>query len=397
VHTITSLALVDGYTQIVLDLALVHSYDSASVAINANVAPATEGATKSEILGSGDGTAAWQSFTLKQPPLTYVSAATPSGTASTLTVRVNGAAWTEVPWLVAQGSAAQVFATAVDENGNTVVAFGDGIDGGARLPSGQNNITATYRQGLGSEGNVASGRITTLLTRPAGLQAVINPVAASGGGDPESLDSARLNAPMKVRALDRIVALEDVGDFARASAAIAKAEAVWAWNGRRQVACVTVAGAAGAAIDPASSLFINLVAAMNAASDGTAPIVLCSYVPRVFTVGATLTVDPSLDADAVVAAAKDALHAAFGFDARSFMQPVHASEVIALLQGVAGVIALTLDALAITGANGASASATSATAADGLRAQPPQLTGGVLVGAELLTVDTGPLPAVVHT
>ncbi|MFD1561246.1 putative baseplate assembly protein [Paraburkholderia silviterrae] len=395
VRTIASLALVDGYTQIGLDLQLTHSYAPATVAINANVASATEGATKSEILGSGSGAATWQRFTLKQPPLTYVSASTPSGTASTLTVRVNGAAWSEVPWLVEQGSAARVFTTFIDASGNTVVEFGDGVDGGARLPSGTNNVTATYRQGIGSEGNVAAGRISTLLTRPAGLQSVINPVAAAGGGDPETLDSARLNAPIRVRALDRIVTLEDVGDFARASAAIAKAQAVWAWDGRRQVACVTVAGAQGAALDPASTPFANLLAAMLAASDGTFPIALCAYVPRVFTVGATLSVDPSLDADAVVAAARSALRAAFGFDARSFMQPVHASEVIAVLQNVPGVIALTLDALDTPGS--ASVSATSPSAGDALIARPPQLTGGALAGAELLMIDTGPLPAVVHT
>ncbi|QBR01439.1 putative baseplate assembly protein [Paraburkholderia pallida] len=395
VRTIASLALVDGYTQIGLNLQLTHSYAPATVAINANVASATEGATKSEILGSGSGAATWQRFTLKQPPLTYVSASTPSGTASTLTVRVNGAAWSEVPWLVEQGPSARVFTTFIDASGNTVVEFGDGVDGGARLPSGTNNVTATYRQGIGSEGNVAAGRISTLLTRPAGLQSVINPVAATGGGDPETLDSARLNAPIRVRALDRIVTLEDVGDFARASAAIAKAQAVWAWDGRRQVACVTVAGAQGAALDPASTPFANLLAAMLAASDGTIPIALCTYVPRVFTVGATLTVDPSLDADAVVDAAKCALRAAFGFDARSFMQPVYASEVIAVLQNVPGVIALTLDALDTPGS--ASVSATSPSAGDALIAKPPQLSGGALAGAELLTIDTGPLPAVVHT
>ena len=296
-----------------------------------------------------------------------------------------------------------MFAISVDASGNTLVQFGDGTDSGARLPSGQNNVTATYRQGLGSEGNVDTGRITTLLTRPTGLQGVINPVAASGGGDPETLDSGRLNAPMNVRALDRIVTLEDVGDFARASAAIAKAEAVWAWDGRSRVACVTVAGAAGATLDPSSAQFGNLVAAMQAASDGTVPIALCTYVPRVFTVGATLTVDPTLDADAVVAAAKCALRAAFGFDARSFMQPVFASEVIATLQAVPGVIALRLDALRVTGAGAGAGAATSvltcepAAAKCALRALPPQLQGGALTGAELLTLDTGFLPAVVHS
>jgi uncharacterized phage protein gp47/JayE len=392
VRTIAAVALVDGYTQITLDLDLGHEYDPASVTINANIAPATQGAAKSEILGSGDGTAAYQQFALKQPPLTYVSAATPSGVASTLQVRVNGIAWQEAPWLAGEGPTQPVYVTFTDEQGNTIVEFGDGAENGARLPSGQNNVTATYRQGIGSAGNVAAGQITTLLTRPLGVQSVINPVAASGGGDPETIDAARRNVPTTTRALDRIVALEDVGDFARASASIAKAEAVWAWDGRRHVACVTVAAPGGAAVDPTSTQYRHLISAMRAASDGTFPIVLCSYVPRSFALGATLTTDPSRDADAVVAAAKDALRAAFGFDARDFMQPVFQSEIFAVLQAVPGVTAATIEMFRFSDASAADPMVSP----NPLPANPPVLFAGALVGAELLTLEPGLLPAVVH-
>lgn len=392
VRTISTVALADGYTRITLARDLDHRYDPASVTINANVAPATHGAGKSEILGSGDGTAAYQQFALKQPPLTYVSAATPSGVASTLQVRVNGIAWQEALWLAGQGPTRPVYTTFIDAQGNTIVEFGDGTENGARLPSGQNNVTATYRQGVGSPGNVGAGQITTLLTRPLGVQAVINPVAASGGGDPESIDAARINVPTTTRALDRIVALEDAGDFARASAAIAKARAVWAWDGRRHVACVTVAASGGAAVDPASAQYRNLIGAMLAACDGTFPIVLCSYVPRSFTLGAVLTVDPSRDADAVVAAARDALRAAFGFDARDFMQPVFESEIFAVLQAVPGVVAATIERFRFSDA----AATDPAVSSRPLGADPPVLIGGVLVGAQLLTLEPGLLPGVVH-
>jgi hypothetical protein len=392
VRTIAAVALVDGYTKISLDLDLGQEYDPASVTINANVAPATHGATKSEILGSGNGAATYQQFALKQPPLTYVSAATPSGVASTLQVRVNGVQWQEAQWLASEGPTQPVYMTFIDEQGNAIVQFGDGAENGARLPSGQNNVTATYRQGIGSAGNVEPGQITTLLTRPLGVQGVINPVAASGGGDPETIDAARRNVPTTTRALDRIVALEDVGDFARASASIAKAEAVWAWDGRRHVACVTVAAPGGAAVDPTSAQYRNLINAMLAASDGTFPIVPCSYVPRTFTLGATLTVDPSLDADAVVAAAKDALRAAFGFDARDFMQPVFQSEIFAVLQAVPGVIAATIDTFRLSDAPAADPTLPPKP----LTADPPVLVGSTLVGAQLLTLEPGLLPGVVH-
>ena len=291
VRSIVGLSLADGYTTIALDRNLDRSYDRPSVTLNANIAPATHGETKSEILGSGDGGASYQRFYLKQPPLTYVSAAAPTGVASTLEVHVNGALWQEAPWLAGAGPTDHVYATSVDERSNVVVQFGDGAENGARLATGQNNVRAKYRQGIGATGNVRAGQITTLLTRPTGVQGVINPIAATGGGDPETINSARRNVPTTTRALDRIVSLEDAGDFARASASVAKSEAVWAWDGRRQVACVTVAGPAGAGIDAGDAAFDKLIKAMRAASDGSFPIVLCSYRPRTFTLGATLTVD----------------------------------------------------------------------------------------------------------
>ena len=63
--------------------------------LNANVARATHGETKAEVLGSGDGSKAFQKFVLKQKPLTYVSAATPTGLETTLKVRVNDVLWEE--------------------------------------------------------------------------------------------------------------------------------------------------------------------------------------------------------------------------------------------------------------------------------------------------------------
>jgi hypothetical protein len=393
---ITGVALVGGLTRLTLDRNLEHRYDPASVTLNANVALATHGQARSEILGSGDGAASYQRFVLKQPPLTWVSAATPSGIASTLEVRVNGVAWREVPWLAGQGAAERVYTTQVDENGNTVVLTGDGVENGARLPSGQANVTARYRSGLGSAGNLRAGQISTLLTRPQGVQAVMNPLPASGGGDPEAIDAARRNVPVTTRALDRIVTLEDVGDFARANAAVAKSRAVWAWNGFRQVACVTVAGPAGAAIDPDGRSFANLLAAMRAAGDGSFPIVLLAHVPRTFTVGATLVVDPALDADAVVEAARDALRNAFSFDARDFLQPVYRSEVYAVLQAVPGVVALTVDRFRYADAMSAPAPPPASVSVDRLVAEPPTLGAQGLMGAQLLTLEAGVLPHVVH-
>ena len=384
---IAGLSLVDGYTVVTFDPELTGTYVRSTVTLDANVAPATHGVTTTEILGSGDASQTFQRFPLKQPPLTYVSAATPSGAASTLVVRVNGVAWTEVGWLYGSGPGDQVYTVLAGADGSTYVQFGDGVTGA--LPgSGTNNIQATYRYGTGSAGLARAGQISTLLSRPLGLKAVTNLLVASGASDPETIDQARPNAPSSVMTIDRIVSLEDVGDFAAATAGIAKAAVNWVWDGSRYVACVTVAGPGGAAVAPGTAQYTNLLAAMLSASDGTLPVTLCSYMPVTFTVAAAITPDPALIAADVLTAVKAALAATFSFDSRAFGQPVFSSEVIATVQGVPGVVAMTLNGFNYSGT-------VPATPLDPLPASAPTLGVQGLVGAELLTLQPGPLPQVV--
>ncbi|UUZ53292.1 hypothetical protein LP419_31085 [Massilia sp. H-1] len=58
---------------------LAYKFKRSTVRIRANVVRATHGETRREVLGSGDAAKALQTFTLKQAPLTYVSASTVSG------------------------------------------------------------------------------------------------------------------------------------------------------------------------------------------------------------------------------------------------------------------------------------------------------------------------------
>jgi predicted phage baseplate assembly protein len=351
------------------------------------VAPATHGESVSEILGSGDASQTFQRFPLSQSPLTYVSAPTASGAASTLAVQIDGVTWTEVDWLYGSGPTDRVYAVLTGSDGRTYVQFGDGVTG-ARPGSGANNIVAVYRYGTGSAGLVRPGQLSTLLSRPLGLKSVTNPLASSGAADPENVDQARPNAPMTVKTIERIVSLEDVGDFAATSAGVTKATASWVWDGTRYVACVTAAGPGGAPVVPGSLQYTSLLGAMVAATDGTLPITLCPYVSVTFTVGVTVTADPTLVGTVVLAAVKAALAAQFSFDARNFGQPVFASEVIATVQDVPGVLAMTLDALAPSGS-------TPGPPAGALSAAAPTLGAQGLIGADLLTVEPGLLPGVV--
>jgi hypothetical protein len=93
------------HTSLVLTKDLDHYYKRDSVAIYANMAHATHGETRNEVLGSGDGSQALQEFPLRQFPLTYLPAPTPQGAESTLKIRVNDILWHESESLVEMGQA----------------------------------------------------------------------------------------------------------------------------------------------------------------------------------------------------------------------------------------------------------------------------------------------------
>ncbi len=324
------------HTQLTLRAPLQHVYARTGLRINANVAPASQGETVEEILGSGDASQPDLQFPLGQGPLTYVSAATPSGRTSTLELRVNDLLWQEVPSLYAAPADARVYATWQDDNARTTLQFGDGQEG-ARPPSGESNLRVKYRKGLGCAGNVAAGRLTTLLARPLGVSEVVNPVAASGGEDAETLDRARQNAPLTVLTLDRAVSVQDYADFARAFAGIDKAHALWIASGPGQGVFLTVAGVAGTVVS--GTVRDHLHQALRDYGDALVPLQIRDYREARFHCGLALKVDAAHEQEAVWAAVREALRAALGFDQRQFGQGVSVDEVAAIAQGVAGVIA----------------------------------------------------------
>lgn len=362
---------------------LAHVYDRATVVLLGNVALSTHGESVAERLGSGDGARAFQRFTLKQAPLTYTPDDSPGGGASTLEVRVGDLRWKEVSTLLGCGPRDRVYVTRRQDDGATTVQFGDGHEG-ARLPTGRENVRAVYRKGIGRVGNVRARQLSQLLTRELGVRDVVNPLAASGGMDPQERDDARLNAPVTVLTLDRVVALRDYEDFARAFAGVAKAQAVWTWDRGRRGVFLTVAGPDGDEIPEGGPVQTRLTTALGKAGDPYVPVHVASYRRRRFRVKATLRRDPDRLAADVLAAAQAALAARFGFEARAFGRPVWRNEVIATLQNVPGVVSVDLDLLYREDGGGGTAPELPAHApADGDAAQGAQ-------PAELLTLHLLP-------
>ncbi len=332
------------HTFIKLAEKLAYCFKRDTVTLHGNVAKATHGETRHEVLGSGNGSKALQSFELKQKPLTFVSAANPSGVDSTLEVFVNGIRWQQVDTLADRRPTDRNFITQTDDDDKTTLVFGNG-EKGARLPTGVENIEAQYRSGIGKPGNVQAEQISLLQSKPLGVKAVINPLRASGGANREERDQARRNAPLAIKALDRLVSVQDYQDFSRTYAGIGKARAVELSDGRRQLVHVTIAGADDIPIDENSDLFQNLRQALHDFGDPHQAIALAVRELLLLIVSARIRLLPDYQWEPVVSALRDALLDTFSFERRELGQSVLLSEVISVMQSVSGVAYADVDVL----------------------------------------------------
>jgi predicted phage baseplate assembly protein len=365
---------------LMLQNSLERRYSPQSVTIYANVARATHGETRLEVLGSGDASRANQRFTLKQTPLTYIQAPTPSGGASTLRLMVDNITWSEEPSLYGLPARKRAYVLRMAEDGMVSVQVGDGKSG-ERLPTGIENVTASYRVGTGLAGQVKAGQLRLLATRPLGVKAVINPMDASGGEDPETIESARRNAPRTVLTLDRIVSLRDYEDFASGFSGIAKAQAAQVWMGDRRVVHITVAGVRG---KPVADLHY-LRRAIDAARDLVQPVKVSSIRRDgllLFNVAADFWVLPGYQKGEVKKAILTALEMAFSVEPRSFGEEIAKGQILAAIQAVEGVKWVKLEALYLDGGP--------AQIADELTAGKAAWDGTRIIPAKILAVNSGP-------
>jgi predicted phage baseplate assembly protein len=323
------------HTTLVLANDLAYTYRRATVTVLGNVVEATQGESRGAVLGSGAAATPNQTFTLSQSPVTWLPAVTPSGAESTLNVRVNGVRWQPADGLVWLGPTDHGY-VARTAGSATTVTFGDGVHG-ARLPTGVENVIADFRLGAGRTGNVATGAVNQVISRPLGVNAVTNPLPATGGTDTDGPEDARVTIPLRVRALDRLVSVRDYEDFTRARAGIGKAAALALTDGQREVVHVTIAGADDAPIDPSSRLFRTLEAALAEFGDVRLPVRVDLRELALIVLSANVAVLPDYSWELVEPAVRAAVLGRFSFDSRELGRPAFLSEALAAMQAVAGV------------------------------------------------------------
>jgi len=319
--------------------------DASTLQVYGNVVAATEGLTVGEeVLGDGDAAAANQMFGLAQPPA-FVRGA--DGPRSTLAVYVQRQLWEETGALHRRDGDSRVYRVNLDHLGRATLIFGDGVSG-ARLPSGRDNVVATYRTGMSSRSVVAGG-LSLLATRPLGLDAVANPLPSTPGAPAESREEIRFRAPRKLYTLGRIVSLKDFEDFALEYPGIDKAGAWGIIAGGSRTVQITLAAPGGVPIPEGSALITDLLGAIQSNRAFDSPVIIQSYRPVRVLVAASIQVAPGFLWDDV---RKDVLAAVadrFGFVRARFEGSISAAAVVSVMQGVRGVRAVDLDSFSWAG------------------------------------------------
>jgi predicted phage baseplate assembly protein len=293
----------------------------------------------SEVLGSGNPAVAGQDFKLVNAPVTYLAdpaSISGDGFSSTVQVSVNGVRWQEVQSFYGQKPDAQVFVLREDDAGSTHVTFGDGVQG-ARLPTGTNNVVATYRYGAGAQAP-APQTLTVVQTPTPGLKGFRNPAPPTGGADPDS--PARLSslAPASVLTFNRAVSLDDYQAIAAGAPGVTQvlAEYVFDPPAQRPLVTLWIAGDSDALAQATEALagitMPNQVLRIKAATEVLAKLTL-TYVR-----------DPRLGDTAVQAGLTTALldpnHGVLGAKILGIGQTLYESQIAAACLAVPGVTAI---------------------------------------------------------
>ena len=324
------------HTTLILSQPLAYTYQRESVHIYGNVVHATHGETRAQVLGSADASRPFQQFTLQQAPLTFVSDSSEEGVDSSLEVRVNNVQWEEASNLVHQGAEDRVFMAQRNAEGHTAILFGNGIHG-LRPTTGIENVSASFRIGIGKSGNVMPKQISVALDRPLGVREVINPLPASGGANPEGLESARRNVSRGLKTLGRIVSLTDYEHFACSFAGIGKAKAVSLSHGQQEIVHLTIAGVDDSPIDEQSDVFQNLFLALTRFGDAYHVVQLGIRERLLVVLKAHVRLYADYRWEDVAPRLRATLLNALSFENRDLGEPLYLSQTLHLLQSHAGV------------------------------------------------------------
>jgi len=149
------------------------------------------------VIGTSNGTTEWQEFILPDELILK----------DTLIITINSVNWTKVDTLVNSISTDTHYKVIPKANNQMAIRFGNGIYGA--IP-GAFDIIATYSIGGGILSNVSSyNKIISYSGGDSNISDVSNPTTFTGGTDAESINNAKILAPLLLKSRDRFVTAID--------------------------------------------------------------------------------------------------------------------------------------------------------------------------------------------
>jgi hypothetical protein len=167
----------------------------------------------------------------------------------------DGSTWYPQPDLLSFDGTQRFFVPEIEDDGSVFLRFGDNQHGMA--PEAGLGFTATYRVGNGSAGNVGRDTLAHavlpagILQSPGVITGVRNPLAATGGTDPEDMQHIRQFAPYAYERQQRCVTEADYGTMAAQVGGVSAARGTLRWTGSWYTAF--------ASIEPTAALTTQLI------------------------------------------------------------------------------------------------------------------------------------------
>ena len=306
--------------------------------IYGNVMEAGHGETqKQSILGAGDATQTNQTFNPDAEEISFVADGNfSSGVRAAIEITVDSRTWRQVATRNDSEPEDPHYTARIKEDGTLSIQFGDGFRG-RRLPSGNNNIRMVHRKGAGLAGNLAPYSLEKVVKPHALVDAIVQPIASTGGNDMETVVSMRDNAPASVLTLERAVSLADFTHLAATNSSVWQARAFRRQPGvgrveRIEVAVVPAGGGSLGALGDSLQAFLTAHALPGV------KVTVVPYQSVILDLKLTLRInEEEYDPDLVAKAVNQAVRAAFSLKDAKLGKPLYRSDVFAVVEGVEGV------------------------------------------------------------
>ncbi|HEX4274623.1 MAG TPA: baseplate J/gp47 family protein [Bryobacteraceae bacterium] len=225
-------------------------------------------------------------------------------------------------------------------NDGKTIRFGD--NGFGLTPADGTIFETVFRLNNGTITNVAARTLTTMPAKPLSVATVTNPLAATGGVDPETTEHIQQNAPQQFRYLTyRAVRPEDYAEAAERLPWVQRAGASFRWTGSWTTAFVTPDPRGAFAMTPAQRT--DLVNQIDRFRQAGRPAYVLN--PKYATLDLQITICTATSSyrGDVEAAAFTVLFGSGGFfspDNFTFGTPLERSELEAAIQRLSGVQAV---------------------------------------------------------